>query len=288
MDANQTCDILLSLVKKSNLNFSLSESPFSVSLTIKKTFIKDKNGAPRVSNIATPGPECSCQSDKLFTKLQLLQDEINDLKTAATACDDENPVDKTSIKLRNTNSPKPRCGTQQTTYSLSSLAPAITPLQTKNSSFQPMLKTLNNDTLNSASNNNNTLSPKTTQNSSLNPSTASFFYQYQTNLTSLAQTITKHNPTLALPSDQGILATGAPIYSPRKPTRSPNPRTPPGYPTPKTPSPRRPPRSPTPQTPPLPPPPGYPTPKTPNQISPPDPLPFAPGPPPSVFGFTAE
>ena len=51
MDASETSDWILSLIKKSNLNFSLSESPFSVSINIKKTFIKDKNGNPRPSNI---------------------------------------------------------------------------------------------------------------------------------------------------------------------------------------------------------------------------------------------
>jgi hypothetical protein len=39
------------LIKKSNLNFSLSESPFSLSINIKKTFIRDKSGKPRASTI---------------------------------------------------------------------------------------------------------------------------------------------------------------------------------------------------------------------------------------------
>ena len=45
MDANQTCDLLLSYIKKSNLNWSITESPFSVSVTLKKTFIKNKDGS---------------------------------------------------------------------------------------------------------------------------------------------------------------------------------------------------------------------------------------------------
>ena len=100
------------------------------------------------------------------------------------------------------------------------------------------------------------------------------------NLTSLAQTITIHDTTLPCQyQDQGILATGAPsIYSPRKPPRSPAPRTPPGYPTPRTP-----PGSPTPRTPP-----GHPSQMTPDPTSSPDPLPFPPGTPPTVFGWTAD
>ena len=52
MDASETCEYLLSLVKKSNLNFSLSESPFAVTLNIKKTFIKDLRGVSRTSKIS--------------------------------------------------------------------------------------------------------------------------------------------------------------------------------------------------------------------------------------------
>ena len=44
MDASQTCDSILSQIKQSNLNYSLTESPFSCQVSIKKTFITDKNG----------------------------------------------------------------------------------------------------------------------------------------------------------------------------------------------------------------------------------------------------
>ena len=53
MDANQTSDYLLSLVKISNLNFNLSESPFSLTLNIKKSFIKNQDGSLRSSKIET-------------------------------------------------------------------------------------------------------------------------------------------------------------------------------------------------------------------------------------------
>ena len=46
MDPAQISDILLTKIKKSNLNFNLSETPFAVSINIKKSFIRDKNGAP--------------------------------------------------------------------------------------------------------------------------------------------------------------------------------------------------------------------------------------------------
>ena len=44
MDASQTCDSILSQIKQSNLNYSLTESPFSYQVSIKKTFITDQNG----------------------------------------------------------------------------------------------------------------------------------------------------------------------------------------------------------------------------------------------------
>ena len=46
MNANQACDLLIWNVKTSNLNFVLEESPFSVNISLKKSFIKMKNGDP--------------------------------------------------------------------------------------------------------------------------------------------------------------------------------------------------------------------------------------------------
>ena len=53
MDPSQTCELLLSSLKQSNLNFQLVESPFSVSIQIRKTFIRDQSGAARSSGIAS-------------------------------------------------------------------------------------------------------------------------------------------------------------------------------------------------------------------------------------------
>ena len=51
MDASQTCDQVLQFIKKSNLNYFLSESAFSVSIEIKKTFITNKDGSFRAPNL---------------------------------------------------------------------------------------------------------------------------------------------------------------------------------------------------------------------------------------------
>ena len=52
MDPNQTCEVIVSHLKQSNLNFNLVESPFGVKIDIKKTFIRDQNGVPRTSGIS--------------------------------------------------------------------------------------------------------------------------------------------------------------------------------------------------------------------------------------------
>ena len=46
MDAKQTSDLILSLVTKTNLNFSISEWPFSASIIIRKSVIKSETGNP--------------------------------------------------------------------------------------------------------------------------------------------------------------------------------------------------------------------------------------------------
>ena len=51
MDANLTCEQILKYIKLSNLNFNIVESPFSATITIKKTFIKNKDGTSRISGL---------------------------------------------------------------------------------------------------------------------------------------------------------------------------------------------------------------------------------------------
>ena len=53
MDPVTACDILVSYLKQSNLNFHLVESPFTARIEIRKTFIKDKSGNYRTSGLAT-------------------------------------------------------------------------------------------------------------------------------------------------------------------------------------------------------------------------------------------
>ena len=57
MDASQTCDILLSHLKMSNLNWNLVESPFSVTISVKKSFDKDRFGHPQSSGLSSQNVE---------------------------------------------------------------------------------------------------------------------------------------------------------------------------------------------------------------------------------------
>ena len=45
MDATHICDQVLSVIKESGLNFKITETAFFANITIKKTMIRDKNGA---------------------------------------------------------------------------------------------------------------------------------------------------------------------------------------------------------------------------------------------------
>ena len=77
MDPVTTCDRILSYLKQSNLNFYLSESPFSASVVIRKTFIKENNGSFRTSGLPS-------------TSTQLLKEEKNAIEADKDALINEN------------------------------------------------------------------------------------------------------------------------------------------------------------------------------------------------------
>ena len=69
MDANQTSELLLNIIRKSNLNFNIQESPFSITVTLRKSFIKEKNGSFRCSGLETLKPSMQKETN-LLTKNQ--------------------------------------------------------------------------------------------------------------------------------------------------------------------------------------------------------------------------
>jgi hypothetical protein len=91
MDAAEVYEYLVSCVKNSNLNFTLFESPFSVSIQIRKTFIKDKDGTPRTSKKVRNFAEESNDDRKQ------LEDEIKSPRNAAAEQEDQDEINKKTI-----------------------------------------------------------------------------------------------------------------------------------------------------------------------------------------------
>ena len=85
-DPSEVCDLVLGYLKKSNLNFSLMESPFSVSITIKKSFIKNKNGTVRAP-VFPPPTIFVGGSDvvNLLDENKILRQTIDDLEASSKA-----------------------------------------------------------------------------------------------------------------------------------------------------------------------------------------------------------
>ena len=76
MDPNQTCEMILSYLKRSNLNFSLVESPFGMKIVIKKSFIKDMNGISRTSGISHQNVQLLEENNYLRN---IISDQFNEI-----------------------------------------------------------------------------------------------------------------------------------------------------------------------------------------------------------------
>ena len=84
MDPAQTCELLLNSLKQSNLNFQLVESPFSVSIQIKKSFIREQNGAVRSSclGLAPNLNKIKEEKETLEDEKRALEDIISNYKVS--------------------------------------------------------------------------------------------------------------------------------------------------------------------------------------------------------------
>ena len=98
MSPSETCDVLLSYVKKSNLNFHISESPFSVTINIKKSFIINKNG----DSLNGALDHCEVKAFEL-PEVKIENKSVSNIKTKATLSSEE-----TTIKPRSSNPTQPR------------------------------------------------------------------------------------------------------------------------------------------------------------------------------------
>ena len=119
MDARNTSDLLLSFVKNSNLNFSIKESPFSVQISIRKTFIKLNNGSQDVDSLESfLASKTIDDNDSLRDALTNLESENQALTTAnhqlsnklekakhelADTLKDSNEMQKDLLKIKSEN-----------------------------------------------------------------------------------------------------------------------------------------------------------------------------------------
>ena len=81
MDAKNVADMIVSSVKKSNLNFILQESPFSLNISIRKSFIKNKDGYTILppASILQNSNEIKEVSDAQKMKVENLEQENSSL-----------------------------------------------------------------------------------------------------------------------------------------------------------------------------------------------------------------
>ena len=102
MDTNSAVNVIVSTVKSSNLNFLIQESPFSLQITLRKTFIKNKNGTtlqPFRENNNTCEFEQKVQIEKLQQENSALHDSVKHLETDLSETRDT--LQKLNKKLEN-------------------------------------------------------------------------------------------------------------------------------------------------------------------------------------------
>ena len=80
MNPNYAADAIISSVKKSNLNFYIQETPFSLFINLRKTFINNKSGdilqSDHCETIATVKTEVEQDS------IRKLETEVNETRDA--------------------------------------------------------------------------------------------------------------------------------------------------------------------------------------------------------------
>ena len=89
MDPFEASEIVLSQIKNSNLNFKIQESPFSIHVNIKKSFITSKNGDPLhfnrhfedLSEAASQNKKLLKENENLKEALEANKTELEDLNT---------------------------------------------------------------------------------------------------------------------------------------------------------------------------------------------------------------
>ena len=83
MDAKNISDMIVFHVKKSSLNYSIQESPFSLLINIRKSFIRDKHGENLLPSSAfSEANSVSVKSEKNEEENLSLQNTVKELEVA--------------------------------------------------------------------------------------------------------------------------------------------------------------------------------------------------------------
>ena len=102
MDANYAADTIISAIKKSNLNFYIQESPFSLLINLRKTFIKNKNGVIIQPPIRETTNDSTEQVKKLEQENYNLRDTVERLEAELNVT--KNVLKEMRVELEKTKS----------------------------------------------------------------------------------------------------------------------------------------------------------------------------------------
>ena len=90
MFANEAFDSILEHIKTSNLNFHLQMSPFSALISLKKSIVKDKSGAPLFPQVPSTASRLSQTSEATISALAAkniqIEDELRSLRKEHIDC----------------------------------------------------------------------------------------------------------------------------------------------------------------------------------------------------------
>ena len=112
MSANDVAAMIVSTVQKSNLNFYLQESPFSININLRKSFIKNKNANNTIiqnnnkdnNNNASEKlkvEKLELENSSLYNSLRQIQAKLQEANDAIHEVKQDNS--KEVEKLRNEN-----------------------------------------------------------------------------------------------------------------------------------------------------------------------------------------
>ena len=100
-----SCDFIINSVRDSSLNFSLQETPYSLYLTIRKTFSKASLSSEQNSTLSLPSlvsDQTQKEINTLKQKLEYVQDSNESLKSDLNEAVDE--CEQCHVQIKNLES----------------------------------------------------------------------------------------------------------------------------------------------------------------------------------------